>query len=78
MAWGTDEKNKFEYSKALAAGLALIALAGGATPNGDPNKVDVFRDGVKLTTLLNANTTIAESPIRSGDQIVVAERSWLR
>ena len=25
---------------------------------------------------LNANTTIAESPIGSGDQIFVPERSW--
>ena len=26
---------------------------------------------------LNANTTIAESPVRSGDQIFVPERSWI-
>ncbi len=55
----------------------VIAVAGGATPNGDPNKIELFRDGVKITTLLNANTTIAESPIRSGDQIFVPERSWI-
>ena len=54
----------------------VIAVAGGATPNGDPKKIELFRDGLKLTTLLNANTTIAESPIRSGDQIFVPERSW--
>ena len=54
----------------------MIAVAGGATPVGDPNKIELFRDGVKLTTVLDANTTIAESPIRSGDQIFVPERSW--
>lgn len=55
----------------------LIAVAGGATATGKQDVVEVLRDGQKLTTLLNANTTIAESRIRSGDQIYIPERSWI-
>lgn len=55
-----------------------IALAGGATPQGDQNKAYIIRDGEVLTTTIEQTTLIADSPIRSGDQIFVPERSWLR
>jgi len=55
----------------------LIAIAGGVTANGKRDVVEVLRDGQKLTRMLNANTPISESPIRSGDQIYIPERSWL-
>lgn len=54
-----------------------LALAGGATLNGDPDKIRIIRDGVEIAVDIRANTRIADSPIRSGDQIYVPERSWV-
>jgi len=54
-----------------------LALAGGATPQGDPNKVDLIRDGRVIRADLRQNMRILELPIRSGDQLFVPERSWI-
>jgi polysaccharide export outer membrane protein len=54
-----------------------LALAGGATLNGDPDKIRIIRDGNEIAVDIRANTRIADSPIRSGDQIYVPERSWM-
>jgi polysaccharide export outer membrane protein len=54
-----------------------LALAGGATPVGDPDKIQIFRDGVQLAVDIRQNALIGDSPIRSGDQIFVPERSWV-
>jgi polysaccharide export outer membrane protein len=54
-----------------------LALAGGATLNGDPDKIRIIRDGVEIALDVRANTRIGDSPIRSGDQIYVPERSWV-
>ena len=58
-------------------------MAGGPTPQGEGDKVWVFRDGEVVTTILRGKTLIANSPIRSGDRLFVAwvsavpERSWI-
>ena len=49
-----------------------LAMAGGPTPQGQGDKVWVFRDGEIITTILEGSTLIADSPIRSGDQLFVA------
>ena len=54
-----------------------LAVAGGATMNGDPDKIRIIRDGVEIAVDIRSNTRIADSPIRSGDQIFVPERSWV-
>jgi protein involved in polysaccharide export with SLBB domain len=54
-----------------------IALAGGVTPQGRSNKVELRRQGEKMPGKLSGRLLIGESPIRSGDQIFVPERSWL-
>ena len=54
-----------------------IALAGGMTPTGNANKVELIRDGSKLTAKLSTRTRIADSPVQSGDQLFVRERSWV-
>lgn len=54
-----------------------LALAGGATINGDPDKLRIIRDGAELAVDLRADTRIADSPLRSGDQVYVPERSWV-
>lgn len=52
-----------------------LALAGGATPQGKPRDVQVYRDGHPVRSHLDANTQLLQQ-VRSGDQIVVPERSW--
>ena len=54
-----------------------LALAGGATPAGDPHHVVLVRNGVRMTESLSAETNIAETPLRSGDQLFVPERSFI-
>ena len=54
-----------------------LALAGGATPQGDQNKIRILRDGVQVTAIVTESTVIGDSPIRSGDVILVPQRSWI-
>lgn len=54
-----------------------LALAGGATLAGDPDKIRIIRDGIEVAVDIRANLRIADSPIQSGDQIYVPERSWV-
>jgi protein involved in polysaccharide export with SLBB domain len=54
-----------------------LALAGGATPAGDQHHVVLVRNGTRVTESLSAETNIAETPLRSGDQLFVPERSFI-
>src|SRR2546423_8404257 len=54
-----------------------LAAAGGATAMGDQHQVEPVRDGTRLNEHLNTATRIGESPLRSGDQIFVPERSFV-
>ncbi len=55
----------------------VLALAGGLTPNGDPNKIRLVQNGQIVDVNLKPETVVERSPIRSGDQILVGEKSWL-
>lgn len=54
-----------------------LAAAGGTTPEGDADKVEVVRDGRRIQLRLSQRTRLTESAIQSGDQLYVPERSWL-
>lgn len=54
-----------------------VALAGGATTDGNPDRVKLIRDGVTLSGGLSHGARVGESQVRSGDQIFVPERSWI-
>jgi polysaccharide export outer membrane protein len=54
-----------------------LALAGGATPLGSPNRVELLRHGQKLPVRLTLRTQLGDPSIRSGDQLYVPERSWI-
>lgn len=54
-----------------------LALAGGATPIGNQNHVELLRHGQKLPVRLTLRTPFTDSSIRSGDQLYVPERSWI-
>jgi polysaccharide export outer membrane protein len=56
----------------------VLAVAGGATAEGDPNKLELIRSGKRIEGKIPRQSLIGESRVRSGDQIFVPERSWLR
>lgn len=54
-----------------------VALAGGATPDGNRNRIELLRGGTRLDVKLSDQSRIADLPLRSGDQLFVPERSWI-
>jgi len=54
-----------------------LALAGGAAPQGKQDQVELRRRGERVPVRLSLDARFADTPIRSGDQLVVPERSWI-
>jgi hypothetical protein len=54
-----------------------LALAGGATNDGKANEVVLRRDGHDLKVDLGREMRLADTPIRTGDQLYVPERGWI-
>jgi polysaccharide export outer membrane protein len=54
-----------------------VALAGGATSDGKTNKIELIRGGDRIKTDMDQQTRLADSPIRSGDQLYIPQRSWV-
>lgn len=54
-----------------------IALAGGATTEGHLKRVELVRGGERLEGRLSTDARLASTPMKSGDQLFVPERSWL-
>lgn len=55
---------------------AAVALAGGATPNGDLKKIRVVRGNEVIRERVGAESSLNTVDIRSGDEIFVDRRSW--
>ena len=56
--------------------MEALALAGGISPNGNKNDIQLVRGGQVIPQKLSATAVIGSTDVRSGDQIVVGERSW--
>jgi polysaccharide export outer membrane protein len=56
----------------------VVALAGGATQYGDLHKIRLLRGGGEQQVSFGQGRTLQEIGIRSGDQILVARRSFTR
>jgi polysaccharide export outer membrane protein len=54
-----------------------LALAGGVSGEGNPDAVELVRDGRRRATSVARGSRLGESDIRSGDQLYVRERSWI-
>lgn len=52
-----------------------VALAGGPTPDGKMDEVTIHRQGQEIETELSQAAPL-QAYVRSGDQIVVPQRSW--
>jgi polysaccharide export outer membrane protein len=55
----------------------VVGLAGGAASDGKRDRVELRRGNERVMGNLNQASRVADSPIRSGDQLYVPERSWL-
>lgn len=53
-----------------------VALAGGTTPDGKQNQVELRRRGGDKSVKLNQRSRLGDTPIRSGDELYVPQRSW--
>jgi polysaccharide export outer membrane protein len=53
-----------------------VAMASGANGNGDPRKIRIVRDGRVYQAEVGPAMTLNDADIRSGDQIVVGQKSW--
>jgi polysaccharide export outer membrane protein len=54
-----------------------LAMAGGTTPQGRQGTVVLRRNGVALFGDLRVDTRVSDAAVRSGDELVVPQRSWL-
>lgn len=54
-----------------------LALAGGAAPQGKRDRVVLIRRDASFETTLSSLEGPESTPLRSGDQLFVPERSWL-
>jgi polysaccharide export outer membrane protein len=54
-----------------------LALAGGASPDGKVDQVELRRRDHGSPLKLSRATRLADTPIRSGDELFVPQRSWL-
>jgi polysaccharide export outer membrane protein len=55
----------------------VIAQAGGPTPEGNQKSLELLRGGQKQDVTITTQQQVTETPIRSGDELFVPERSWL-
>lgn len=53
-----------------------LALAGGVTADGRQDRIELRRAGETVVAELDANELLANTPLRSGDQLFVPQRSW--
>jgi polysaccharide export outer membrane protein len=67
----------FYYADPTVTINGAVALAGGVTPTGNQKRIDLLRGGVRTQINLSRPIPIADSPLQSGDQVSVPERSWL-
>jgi polysaccharide export outer membrane protein len=54
-----------------------LALAGGAASDGKKDQVELRRQGERVPAKLGERARIADTPLRSGDELFVPERSWI-
>lgn len=66
----------FYYADPTVTVKGALALAGGVTPDGNKNKVELLRDNKRTGISLSSEPSLADSPVQSGDQVVAPDKSW--
>ena len=73
---GSVRNPGFYYADPTVTVKGALALAGGVTPEGNKNKVELLRDNKRTSIGLSSQASLADSPVQSGDQVSAPERSW--
>jgi polysaccharide export outer membrane protein len=55
----------------------VLALAGGVTPDGRRDRISLIRNGHEVIAKLTPDEPLVTSPVRSGDQLFVPQKSWI-
>jgi protein involved in polysaccharide export with SLBB domain len=66
----------FYYADPTVTVKGALALAGGVTPEGNKNRVELLRDNRRTGISLSSEPSLADSPVQSGDQVSAPEKSW--
>ena len=66
----------FYYADPTVTVKGAVALAGGVTPEGNRNRLELTRGSMHKSFSVTGEPTLADSPIQSGDQVTAPERSW--
>lgn len=54
-----------------------LALAGGPSPDGKRDHVEIRRSGQRVPADLRNDTMLADSPVQSGDQLYIPTKPWI-
>lgn len=54
----------------------VIATAGGVTPQGNPERIYIVRDGAKVRIGERELARFTAAELRSGDQVLIGRRNW--
>jgi protein involved in polysaccharide export with SLBB domain len=73
---GSVQRADVFYVDATIGLAEALALAGGITEDGHRGKVDLFRAGALLGRYDSRTPATLDVPLRSGDLILVRQRSW--
>jgi protein involved in polysaccharide export with SLBB domain len=73
---GAVRKPNVYYVDPVTSLREVLAYAGGLDDTGDPNGIEIVRDGTRAK--VGKWNAVSESavPIRSGDQVIVSKRAW--
>jgi polysaccharide biosynthesis/export protein len=66
----------FYYADPTVTVKGALALAGGVTPEGNRNRVELLRDNKRTGISLSSESSLADSPVQSGDQVSAPDKSW--
>jgi polysaccharide biosynthesis/export protein len=55
----------------------VLALAGGTSPDAKGDRVRLLRQGQTVLVRVSQSARLTDTPLRSGDQLYVPQRSWV-
>ena len=74
---GAVRKPDVLYVEPVMSLREIIARAGGVDEEGDPNRIEILRDGTRIRLGRWRDVATASQLVHSGDQVIVGRRGWL-
>ena len=73
---GSVDRPGVYYIDPLGTVAQAVAMAGGATAEGDPSRIRVVRGGATVIERIGVDAPMTAAVLASGDQIFLERRSW--